>query len=119
MAVIEETALSRPADPRIRRGQVRHLLQMSRHPGVTIRVNLTSAGSYAVPGSFRLLHFAAPDLPDLVYVEHLTGASYLDRPSDTGTYQEAMRMLASQSATPDATRGILRQQLADLACEHR
>ena len=80
-AVIDEVALRRPVgSAALMRAQLEHLLDISVRPGLTIQVSpfLTGA-SYAAPGSFSILSFATDDLPDVVYVEQLTSAMYLDK----------------------------------------
>ena len=37
-------------------------------------------GGYVAPGCFSILRFGVPDLPDMVYAEQLTSATYLDKP---------------------------------------
>jgi hypothetical protein len=44
-------------------------------------------------GPFTILRFAEPDLPDVVYVEQLTGALYLDKPTEVDSYLEVMEQL--------------------------
>src|SRR6202034_1257962 len=77
-AIIDEVALRRPVgDVGLMRAQLEHLVDISVQPGMTLQVTpfLTGA-SYAAPGSFSILSFATDDLPDVVYVEHLTSAMY-------------------------------------------
>ncbi len=42
----------------------------------------------------------APDLPDIVYIEQLTGALYLDRPQEIDHYREVMNSLSAEAETP-------------------
>jgi hypothetical protein len=46
-------------------------------------------------------------LPDVVYLEHLTSALYLDKRSDVDRYLLAMERLSIISAKPSETPGIL------------
>jgi hypothetical protein len=43
------------------------------------------ASGRSVEGSFSILRFAEPDLSDVVYLEQLTSALYLDNPEDVTT----------------------------------
>jgi hypothetical protein len=57
-------------------------------------------GHSAAGGSFSILRFAEPDLPDVVYIEQLTGALYLDRPVEIDHYREVMNSLSAEAETP-------------------
>ena len=114
-AIIDEVALRRPVgDAVLMRGQLEHLLDISVRPGLTLQVTpfLTGA-SYAAPSSFSILSFATDDMPDVVYVEQLTSALYLDKRSDVDRYTEAMDLIRSTSYTPDQTKELIRSMIAD------
>jgi transcriptional regulator with XRE-family HTH domain len=116
LAVIDEVALRRPiGSVSLMRAQLEHLLEISVRPGLTIQVTpfLTGA-SYAAPGSFSILSFATDDLPDVVYVEQLTSAMYLDKRADVDRYAEAMDQIRTSSYTPEQTKGLIRTMLADM-----
>ena len=113
-AVIDETALRRPVgSTSLMRDQLEHLLDSSDLPGFTLQVAPLPAGGYA-PGSFCILGFAVPDLPDVVYLEQLTSAMYLDKPSDVDRYVTAMDKLSAASAPPDESRQIIRAMLEEM-----
>ena len=95
------------------RDQLEHLLDSSDMPGFTLQVAPLPAGAYA-PGSFSILRFAVPDLPDVVYLEQLTSAMYLDKPSDVDRYVTAMDKLSAASAPPGQSRQIIRAMLEDM-----
>ncbi len=115
-AVIDEIALRRPVgSPEIRQRQLEYLLEVAKQPGLTIQVTPFGTGaSYAAPGSFSILSFAADDLPDVVYVEQLTSALYLDKPADVDRYVEVMDLLATTSTRPDQTPEFLRTMIAEV-----
>jgi hypothetical protein len=96
------------------RAQLAHLLDSSEMPGFTLQVAPLPAGAYAAPGSFSILRFAVPELPDVVYLEQLTSAMYLDKPSDVDRYVTAMDRLSAASAPPDQSRQIIRAMLEDM-----
>jgi transcriptional regulator with XRE-family HTH domain len=100
-AVIDEVALRRPVGSSVMmRRQLEHLLDMSSRPGLTIQISPFRTGaSYAAPGSFSILHFGTDDLPDVVYVEQLTSAVYLDKRADVDRYIEAMNHISAASTT--------------------
>jgi transcriptional regulator with XRE-family HTH domain len=114
-AVIDEGALRRPVgSASVMSGQLRHLLDLADRPGLTIQITPLSTGaSYAAPGSFSMLSFAAEDLPDIVYVEQLTSALYLDKPSDVERYRQALDLISSTSTAPGETKQFIRSLLAE------
>jgi hypothetical protein len=112
-AVLDEAALRRPiGGPRAMRAQLKHLIEMSQQPNVTIQViPLTAGGHAAAGGSFSVLHFAEDELPDLVYLEQLASAQYLVKPDVVDTYLEVLDRLRQESATPAASLKILQERL--------
>jgi hypothetical protein len=60
------------------------------------------------PSSFSILKFAVPDLPDVVYIEQLTSAMYLDKPVDVERYAAVMDKLSASGAPPEQTKEIIR-----------
>lgn len=116
-AIIDEIALRRPVgNPAARHAQLQHLLEISDRPGLTIQIcPLLTGASYAAPGSFSILKFATDDLPDIVYVEQLTTALYLDKRADADRYTQAMDQIAASSTTREQTTEIIQSVIADLA----
>lgn len=108
-AIIDEGALRRPiGGGRVMRAQVDHLLHLQAHPNITIQIMpFTFGGHVAQVGAFTILRFVADDLPDVVYLEHLTGALYLERPEDTDCYREVFSRLAVDSLRPDESAALL------------
>ncbi|GGO29871.1 transcriptional regulator [Microbispora rosea subsp. aerata] len=115
-AVIDEAALRRPiggAD--VMRGQIQHLIDLMNQPNVTIQVIPFNYGGHAAEGgAFSILRFADPDLPDIVYVEQLASALYLDKREEVDRYSEVMERLCAVSTTPAETVDLLRQIMAEL-----
>jgi hypothetical protein len=101
-AVIDESALRRPLGGRdVMRDQLRHLIEVTELPHVTLQVMPFDRGGHsAAGGSFAILRFAEADLPDIVYIEQLTGALYLDRPEEIDHYREVMNSLSAEAETP-------------------
>lgn len=101
-AVIDEAALHRPVGgPDVHREQMEHLIELAGLPNVTIQVLPFSAGEHAAAGSsFSILRFSEAELPDVVYLEHLTSALYLDRRQDLAQYRSVMDRLSVQALPP-------------------
>jgi transcriptional regulator with XRE-family HTH domain len=108
-AVLDEAALRRPPDgPEVMRAQLEHLLQLTDLPNVTLQIVPFSAGPHAAAGGpFTILRFPEPDLPDLVYLEQLNSALYLDQPADVTGYMTIMNQLSVQAETPAASKAML------------
>jgi transcriptional regulator with XRE-family HTH domain len=114
-AVIDEAALRRPIGGRaVMRDQIRHLIKMAEHPAVTLQVLPFSAGGHrALGGPFTILRFAEPDLRDVVYIEQLTSALYLDKPTEVDSYLEVMEQLCLQAEPVAKTQDVLNAILKD------
>jgi len=114
-AIVDEVTLRRPVgSPQIMRAQLEHISDVCDQPGFALQVVPDSAGAYAAPGSFSILRFAVPDLPNVVYIEQLTSAMYLDKPFDVERYATAMDRLSATSAPPEQTKEIIRALLEDM-----
>jgi transcriptional regulator with XRE-family HTH domain len=114
--VLDEAAVRRRiGGRRVARAQIARLLELTDHPALTLQVTPFSAGSHAADGgAFTILRFPDPDLADLVYIERLTSASYLDKREEVDEYFMAMDQLGLDSATPDNTIELLRGIAQDL-----
>ncbi|WP_054812844.1 helix-turn-helix domain-containing protein [Nocardia arizonensis] len=115
-AVIDEAALHRPVGgAKVHREQMEHLIELADIPRVTIQVLPYSAGEHAAAGSsFSILRFAEPELPDIVYLEHLTSALYLDRRQDLAQYLSVMDRLSVQALPPEKSVDMLADYAAGL-----
>ncbi|WP_433431604.1 helix-turn-helix domain-containing protein [Nonomuraea sp. CA-141351] len=109
-AVIDEAALRRPIGGfEVMRAQIEHLIELMRQPKITIQIMPFSFGGHSAEGgAFSILRFPDSDLPDVVYVEQLASALYLDKREDVDRYTEVMERLCAVSTTPDETVGLLR-----------
>src|SRR5260370_5701069 len=94
-AASDEGALRRPVGSRhTRRAQLPPRIEAARHPAVTLQILPFRAGAHpAMGGPFTILRFAQPDLADVVYIEQLTSALYLDKPAEADSYLEVMEQL--------------------------
>ena len=108
-AVIDEAALRRSLNgPELLRAQLDHLLAMNELPNVSVQIAPLSFGGHAAAGGpFSILRFAEPDLPDIVYLEQLTSALYLDKRVDVDHYAMVMDRLCAQVEPPDRTESAL------------
>lgn len=114
-AVIDESALRRPIGGHdVLKRQLDALLEWTMLPHIALQVLPFERGGLAAESAFTLLRFAEPDLPDIVYIEHLTGGMYLDKPDDIEQYGRSIDRLAVDAAAPDETRQIIAKIRSDL-----
>nr|WP_210036117.1 helix-turn-helix transcriptional regulator [Pseudonocardia parietis] len=108
-AIVDEAALRRPVgSDQVMRDQLEHLLKISDLPNVTLQVlPFNQSGAAATGGPFILMRFADADLPDIVYLEQLTSALYLDKRTDVETYLVLIDRLAAAALTPRRARALI------------
>jgi len=115
-AVLDEGALRRViGGPQVMREQLLHLIEMCDHPAVTLQILPFSAGAHrAMGGPFTILRYTEPDLRDVVYIEQLTSALYLDKPTEVDAYLEVIEEVCLQADPSAKTPGILKSVLDTL-----
>ena len=104
-AILDEGALRRPVGGQaVMRGQLNRLIEVSQMRHVTFQVVPFERGAHAAAGgSFTVLRFGETDVPDVVYIEQLTSALYLDKREDVDHYMEVMNHLSTEALTPAET----------------
>jgi transcriptional regulator with XRE-family HTH domain len=114
-AIVDEVALRRPAGGTdVLRAQLEYLIESCQQQRLTLQITPFAAVGHAAPGGFSILRFADPDMPDMVYVENLTSALYIDKPAEVGRYLLAMERLSIISEPPADSAEILRAIVTDL-----
>lgn len=114
-AVIDEAALWRLDGRLLMREQIRHLIEVAELANVTLQVMPFYSGAHpAVGGPFTILRFVEPDLPDVVYLEQLTSALYLDKDHDVQCYLMVMDRLCVQAKPPAETIRFLSSTLKEI-----
>lgn len=113
--VLDEAALHRPyGGAEVMRAQLRHLVDVSEQPNVSLRVMPFRFGGHAAEsGAFTLLEFPEPELPDVVYLEQLTSALYLDKIDEVAQYRGVLDRLLSDSLDPADSRALIRELLGE------
>ena len=114
-AVLDEAVLRRPiGPPTVMQAQLEALIEATQRPNVRLQVVPFRAGGHsAAGGAFSLLRFPDQELPDIVYVEQLSSALYLDKREDVELYLDAMERLCVEADPPDRTADALRRILKD------
>jgi transcriptional regulator with XRE-family HTH domain len=109
-AVLDEAALRRPyGDRAVMRGQLKHLIEISEQSNITLQVMPFGFGGHAgESGAFTMLRFPESDLSDIVYLEQLTSALYLDKREEVAQYERVMERLQQDSPDPVESRDVLR-----------
>ncbi|MGW7683489.1 helix-turn-helix domain-containing protein [Kribbella sp. NPDC054772] len=115
-AVVDEAVLRRPiGSPAVLKAQLEYLIEAARRHNVTLQIIPFDKGGYtATGGAFTLLRFNDSDLPDIVYIEHLTSAVYLDKREELDLYVVTMDAVSITAAQPRETESLLRKAIADL-----
>ncbi len=113
--VVDEAALRRPvAGADVQVEQLRYLREQSSTSSLTLQVVPYGVGGHAAPTGFSILRFADPDLPDVVYVENLTSALYLDKQAEVDRYLLAMERLSIVANQPQQTPQLLDDIIREL-----
>jgi hypothetical protein len=114
--VVDEAALRRPiGGPKVMRAQLEHLAAMATQPNIRVQVMPFSFGGHAAEGgAFSILRFPERDLGDVVYLEQLGGAIYLDKREDVDRYMEAMDRLSVDGSPPEAASEVIGRILEQL-----
>jgi hypothetical protein len=115
-AIVDEAALRRPiGGHKTMLDQIDALIEITQLPHVRLQVIPFDVGGHsAVGGAFTILRFAADDLPDVVYLEQLTGALYLNNRDDVDQYAGAIGRLSMEATPPSRTAEILARIRKDL-----
>jgi transcriptional regulator with XRE-family HTH domain len=109
--VIDESVLIRGfAAPSVMRGQLAHLIELSEHPNIDLRI--LPLGSKQVIGTGAFVYFRYPKvhgvpLPDAVALEHLEGTIFIDSEQDVNTYKVVFNALRENSLSPEGSRDML------------
>ena len=115
-AVVDEAALRRPVGGReVMRGQLERLIAATKLPNVTLQILPFAGGAHpAMVSAFSILRFSDRELPDVVYLEHLTNAVYLDKREEVERYLDVMELLCVASEPPARTVELLTRFLDQL-----
>ncbi len=115
-SVLDEAALRRPLGGRaVMRAQLNRLIEVASVPHVTVQIVPFRRGGHAgAGGSFTILRFAETGVPDLVYIEQLTSALYLEKREDLDSYMEVMNTLSADALTPAGTGRLLKEIIREI-----
>jgi transcriptional regulator with XRE-family HTH domain len=114
--VMDETVLRRPiGGPGVMRAQIERLIEACEMPQVRLQVLPFASGPHpAMYGPFHIFRFEHPELPDVVYVESLVGAIYLDDRNDVSAFREALDRMSAQAPSTNRTKDFLNARRREL-----
>ena len=113
--VLDESVLYRPiGGVKVLKQQIEYLLEMSALPHVSVQVLPYSRSGLSAEHAFSLLRFGEPELPNIAYVEYLTGAHYIEKREEIEKYSRALDMLAVDAETPERSRGLLAKRRQEI-----
>ncbi|KOT40793.1 DNA-binding protein [Streptomyces caelestis] len=114
-AVIDESVLLRVlGSPAVMREQLEHLVTMAERTNVTVQIvplDVTNASAPAIPVTY--LRFGGLDLPDVVYLEHIKSANFLEDRDETEEYRIALDRLADEALKPRDSVELLRRTIEE------
>ncbi|MFD9460062.1 helix-turn-helix domain-containing protein [Streptomyces sp. NPDC060027] len=109
-AVVDESVLLRVLGSReVMRAQLEHLIEMAQRPHVVVQfvpLDVTNASAPAIPVTY--LRFGGAELPDIVYLEHIRSANFLEDRDETEEYRVVLDRLADEALSPRASLALLR-----------
>ncbi|MFD9985028.1 helix-turn-helix domain-containing protein [Streptomyces massasporeus] len=112
-AIIDESVLLRVlGSTEVMREQLAHLVEMAERSNVTLQIvplSVTNASAPAIPITY--LRFGGLDLPDVVYLEHIKSANFLEDRDETEEYRIALDRLADEALKPRDSMELLRQTM--------
>jgi transcriptional regulator with XRE-family HTH domain len=110
-SIMDESVLRRPAGGQaVMRAQLLRLIEVAGMPNVTVQVvPFSRSGHAGESASFSILRFQERDLPDVVYIEQLTSAMYLEQRPDVEHYLAVIDRLSVHALTPAATTRLIEE----------
>jgi len=100
--------------PKVMAAQLRHLIDVSKLPNITLQVVPFAVGAHpAVGAGFTVLRFDDTPGMDVVYAENQRSAAYHEKPTDLEYYVDLFEVLSRRALGPEDTRALL----VTLACD--
>lgn len=108
-SILDETALNRiVGDPEVMRDQYLRIIELADLPNVMFQVMLADAGAHpGVVGNFTIVGFPERFTPDVVYVENMTGALYIEDEKEVHTYSLAFEQMRAAALSPEKSLAML------------
>jgi hypothetical protein len=116
-SILDEGAIRRQVGGRaVMRQQLSRLVEVADgQRNVIVQVVPVECGGYAdAGGSFSILRFPGAEVSDIVYIEQLTSALYLDKREDVDHYMEVIDSLCTEALSPSDTRDFIAKAAREL-----
>ncbi len=95
--------------------QLRFLAEANDLPNVMVQVLPYAAGAHgAMVGSFEILGFPEPVDPDVVYLENMASALFLEEPEAVSRYVQVFDYLRATALSPQASGDMLRRAAEEM-----
>ncbi|MBO3750497.1 hypothetical protein J5X84_30830 [Streptosporangiaceae bacterium NEAU-GS5] len=116
-AIIDEISLRRPVGGReVMRGQIEHLIELSRRPNIRIQLLPFSYSGGPVPGgSFSVLGIDDKDSSEVIHIERISHSIYINEDVQVDRYTETFDRLSTASQSPEEFTELLRKLLRVLS----
>jgi hypothetical protein len=107
--ILDEAALTRAmGGPDVMRAQYRRIIELADLPHVMFQVMPVAAGGHpGVVGSFAIMGFPERFTPDVVYVENMTSALYIEDEKEVHTYSLAFEQMGAMALSPEESLAML------------
>jgi transcriptional regulator with XRE-family HTH domain len=106
----------RVGDPKVMAEQLHFLAGVGDLPNVTIQVLPYAADAHgAMTGPFVILGFSEPIDPDVVYLENMASAQFLEQPGDVADYVGVFDYLHATAFSPRESAGVLAAAAEELS----
>lgn len=114
-SVIDEAVIRRMVGGRdVMRNQLRHLIEQSAAPHITVQILPFAAGAHAAAvGSFVILGGVTPEL-DVVYVDIIGGGLFMEKPQELARYRLAFEYLRAQALDIESSAVLLNRVCEEL-----
>jgi hypothetical protein len=108
-AIIDEAVLHRQVGgEKVMDAQLQHLADMARKPHITLQVLPYGVGAHpGMHGAFAVMDFPDAADPELVYIENMAGALYLEKEADIRRYTEIFDQLRAAAFNPADSRKLV------------
>jgi transcriptional regulator with XRE-family HTH domain len=103
--VLEEAVLHRQVAAReVMCAQLHHLVEAAQRPNIRVQI-IPFTAPQCVTSGFPITHlrFDPPELPEIVYLEHVRDAVYLDKAEETEQYRSILDGLLNAAECPQAS----------------
>jgi len=101
--------------PEVMRGQLAHLLELSKRPNIRLQILPLEAGAHpALTGGFIVLKVPEPGI-DVVYIELMNSILYIEEEENVHQHTLVFDALRNQALPAEDTPGYLQQKISEIS----